>query len=315
MARNLKSAPAGKIVLESERGVRVPWNPDAVASYAGVVLVHAPPPDDDLAAPVMNDGVPAIAMLADDWDFLNQVLPSTMSVIRYLGRRLRYIPTGPMGAEADILALILERENTGKPISIPASALAKDHFERVAAAHPDWFLGSDPDDRFALVINDMIEGAADANPVFSDTADPLTYMRVVEFLDRIPLLTRVTIGKAVIERCQRVGRGGGRIASRFVVPHGMLVFVTDDAERADRAEYMKQVTFMRHSQALDGGAPESLVTLGVATQPIPTDGRAHDFVMIQGDIRSDPGFRARRDEILGAIDVEPMVDYWATHRP
>ncbi|MEX0664734.1 MAG: hypothetical protein WD598_08185 [Acidimicrobiia bacterium] len=315
VARTLKSAAAGTIVLESERGVRVPWDPGAITDYVGVVLVHAAPPEDDLAPPIMNNAVPAIAMLADDWDFLNQVLPSTMSVIRYLGRRLRYIPACPMGAESAVLALILEHESTGTPISIPHLGLPKDHFARVATEHPDWFLGGDPDDHFSFVISAMIEGAADADPHFSDTADPRAYMRIVEFLDRIPLLNRVTIGRAVIERCQRVGSSGGRIASRFVVPHGMLIFVTDDADRADRAEYIKHVTFARHSQALDGGAPESLMTLGIGTEPIPTDGRSHDFVMIQGGIQSDSDFRTRRDELFQPIDVEPMLEYWATQSP
>jgi hypothetical protein len=135
----------------------------------------------------------------------------------------------------------------------------------------------------------MIEGAADADPDLSDSADPSTYMRIVEFLDRIRLLTRVSIGKAVVDGCQRVGREGGRESTRSAVPHGMLVFVTDDQDRTSRAQWLRGLTFARHSQARDAGAPTSITALGVATQPIPSgNGRSHEFVLIQSGIRSDP---------------------------
>lgn len=313
VVRTLRRAEASAIVLESERGVKVPWTPKPTSAYVGVILLHASPPDEDWAPPLMDDGVPTIAMLAEDWNFLNRVLPSTMALIRYLGRRLAYIPRCPMGSEADILALILEHENLGKPIEIPRGGLPKGYFGDVAARHPDWFLGGDPDDHFSYVIDAMIEGAADADPTRSSSLDPLGYMQIVEFLDRIPLLTRVTIGRGVVERCRRVGEHGGRIATRFAVPHGMLAFVASDARRDERVSWLKSITMARHSQALDGGAPASLLTLGVTTDPIPSEHRTHDFVLIQGGIRSDATFRTRRDDLFGAIDVEPMLAYWRDH--
>jgi hypothetical protein len=311
VARNLRSLPPGEIVLESERGVQVPWDPTLIDMYVGAVVVDAPEPDDDYAPPVMNEGVPTIAMLASDWDQLNGLLPSTSPVIEYLALRQACIPRAPLGAELDVLALVLEHENTGDPINNPDGGLSKDHFERTRTAHPEWFLGSHPDDRFAFVIDAMIEGAADADPEGSDTTEPLNYLQFVEFLDRIPLLSRVTIGKDAINRCQHVGREGGRSTGRAALPHGMLIFLTDEHQRAERAEYLRGVTFARHSQALDAGAPTTLTTLGVATQPIPSgDGRAHDFVFIHGGIRSDPEFRQRRDELFGAPDMAPFVARW-----
>ncbi|MDP9442277.1 MAG: hypothetical protein M3P34_08900 [Actinomycetota bacterium] len=304
----LTRAEPGSIVLVSERGVQVPWDPSAVWGYIGVIVVDAPPPDEDFAPPVMTDRIPTLAMLGDDWDALNFVLPSTMALIRYLGRRVMAIPRCPMGAELDVLALILEHENTGEPIAIPEEGLPRGHFESVAAAHPDWFLGGHSDDRFALVIDSMIEAAADADPAYSTAAGPLVYMKIVEFLDRIPLLSRVSIGKAVVERCERVGREGGRITTYMAVPHGLLVVVIDDQDRPSRAEWLRGVVFARHSQLLDAGAPSSVVTLGVGTQPLPSSGgRSHDFVLLNGGIRSDPQFRQERDALYGAKDLAVVV--------
>lgn len=154
----------------------------------------------------------------------------------------------------------------------------------------------------------MIEADDDTDPGYSATTDPLVYMQIVELLDRIPLLSRVSIGKAVLERCQRVGRDGGLITTYIAVPHGMLVIVVDDQQRQDRAYWLRGVVFARHSQMLDAGAPTSVVTVGVATQPTPSpEGRSHDFVLLAGGIRSDAKFSEDRDDLYGAKDMTSVV--------
>lgn len=243
-----------------------------------MVVIGGEAPDEDYGPPIMVDGVRTIAMLARDWDLLNELLPSTWSMITYAARRAHLVPKCPLASEPDVFALLIEHENTNQPIAIPAGGLSKNYFEHVQLAHPEWFLGGDPDDRFSFVIDAMIEGAADLDPDFSDEADALTYLRVVEFLDRIPLLYRVRLGKKVIERCETVEREGGSSSFRAAVPEGMFVFYTDGGERRDRADWLKSLSAGRHSQALDAGASPSLITLGVATQPIPSPdgGRAHE---------------------------------------
>src|SRR4051794_30869213 len=106
----------------------------------------------------------------------------------------------------------------------------------------------------------------------------------------------------MIEHCQKVGREGGSSSFRAAVPGGMFVFYTDGEERHKRAAWLQSLTIGRHSQALDAGAAPSLITLGVATQPIPTSdkGRAHEYMVVQTTMRSDPGFRSQRDELFGA---------------
>lgn len=311
VARTLQAAQPGEIVLESERAVRVPWDPRAITGYVGVVVVDGPSPDEDFGPPVMEEPVPTIAMFSHDWDKLNQLLPSTMAIIRYVARRFELVPRCPMGAELDVLALVIEHEQTGRPLVLPPGGLSKDHFSRTLAAHPEWFLGTEPDHRFAYVVDAMIEGAADADPAYSQSSDSLAYVRIIEFLDRIPLLTRIKLGKAALERCRRVGRTRTRTAMLLGLAHGLLVYVADVSERTERSEWLRSLTAARHSQALDAGAPPNHITLGVATEPIPSKrGRSHDFVLISGGIRSDPTFRAERDALFGAPDMGRFVDSW-----
>lgn len=307
-AKKLKAAAPGSIVLVSERGVEVPWDPTRIAGYGGVVLLDVPPPDDDYAPPPMLDGVPSVVMLGEDWDTINFLLPSTMAVIRHIGRRLAFMPRCPLGSELDVFALFVEHEQAGTPIELPPGGLPRGHFEDVMEAHPDWFLEGHSDDEFALVINDMIEGAADPDPEFSAATNPTNYLRILEFLDQIPLLHRVSIGKAVVERCQRVGRDGGRITAHFALPHGLLLVVADESPRRRRSEWLQGVTFARHTQALEAGAPASMVTVGVATEPLPApNGRSHDYVVIQGPVRTDPEFLARIENTFGTKDMSQLI--------
>lgn len=311
VARNLQSAVPGQIVLRSERGVSVPWNPADIREYVGVVVVDAIEPDEAYAPLVMDERFPTIAMLASDWDALVQLLPSTVAIVNYVAKRADRIPRCPVGSELDVFALLVEEEQTGRPLAIPPGGLPKNHLATMQAEHPDWFLGGHGDDRFAYIVNAMIEGAADLDPDLSTTTDPLDYMKVVTFLDSIPLLTRVELGKSLVERWIRVGQVGGRVSGMAPLRHGLLIHLTDDGDRASRAEWSRDLTMARHSQALDAGAPHELTTLGVATQPLPSPtGRAFDFALIRGGIRSDPDFRSRRDEIFGAPDMRPIVERW-----
>lgn len=310
VVRTLQSSDGGALELESERGVRVPWDPGRVRGFVGVVIVDVDLGDIEFAPPVIEHRVPTIAMLATDWGFVHTVLPSTSAVIKYVARRQHLVPGCPLGAEPDVLALIIEHEQTGQPIEIPHDGLPRDHFEMTAAAHPDWFLGGHPDDRFAFVIDAMVEGAADADPSLSEAAAPEDYMRITEFLDRIPLLQRVNIGRNVLARCSRAGSTGSADIGLFAVPHGLVVFAADGADRSSRSQFIRSLAAARHSQALDAGAPPGLATLGVATEPYPSDGRSHDFMFIRGAIRSDPEFAAHRDQLFGVMDFSRMVRYW-----
>jgi hypothetical protein len=50
---------------------------------------------------------------------------------------------------------------------------------------------------------------------------------------------------------------------------------------------------------------------GEIISPLPSlNGPSHDFVLVKGRIRSDPDFRAQRDELFGAVDMQPLVAQW-----
>jgi hypothetical protein len=310
VVRTLRDLPPGELVLESERGVQVPWDPAAVTGYVGVILLDAEPPSGQYAPPVMSSPVPTIAVLSADWDFLHQVLPSTIAVINYAATRQWQLPSIPLGAEPDVFALLAENEGSGNPIVIPVAGLPQGHWRDVMAREPRLFSGALPEHRFARVIDVMVEGAADRDPEFSSTSSPTDYMRIVEFLDRIPMLLRVDVGKAVLDLCQQVGEGGGYKARLFGLPHGLMVALAHSGPRQDRSALLQSLTVARHSQALDSGAPASLLTVGVATEPIPSMGRSHDFFLVSGGIRSDPEFRAHRDELFGKPDLSQFLRMW-----
>jgi hypothetical protein len=310
VVRNLCNLRPGELVLESERGVRVTWDPAIVAGFVGVVIVDADTPSDVFTPPAMNDPVPTIAVLARDWDFLHQVLPSTTGIINYVAARHRQFPAVPLGAEPDVFALMAENEGSGEPIVIPDKGLPHGYWREVREREPKLFFGSLPAHRFARIIDTMIEGAVDSDPEFSDMASPTDYMHIVEFLDRIPMLHRIQVGESILQVCEQVSKSGGYKSRLMGFPHGLMVFVSDSGPRQARAEFLRDLTFARHSQALDAGARKSLVTAGVATEPLPTPRRSHDFIFVSGGIRSDREWRAHVDERFGTPDLAEFVEMW-----
>jgi hypothetical protein len=315
VVRNLRNLRPGELVLESERGVRVPWDSAMVAGFVAVVIVDADTPSDVFVPPVMNDPVPTIAVLAPDWDFLHQVLPSTTGIINYAAARQWQIPAIPLGAEPDVFALMAENEGSGEPIVIPDEGLPHGYWWEVREREPELFFDSLPEHRFARIIDTMIEGAADSDPEFSDTASPTDYMHIVEFLDRIPMLLRIQVGKSILHVCEQVGKTGGYKSRLMGLPHGLMVFISHSGPRQARTEFLRSVSFARHSQALDAGARKSLVTLGVATEPLPTPGRSHDFMIISGGIRSDREWQDQLDEMFGTPDLTAFVEMWKASLP
>lgn len=308
-ARNLKRMAPGALTLVSERGIEVPWDPSLVDHYLGVVLIETAEPDDQLAPPVLEGPVPTIAMLAADWDFLHQALPSTTAVLNYVARRAALVPSCPLGSEPDLMALIIEQEGDDEFV-FRDDGLPRGYFEQVAEAHPDWFLATDPNGKAAFVIDVLIEAASDNDPDWTTLDDPLDYLHLTEFLDKIPLAHRVGIGQNALDRCEAVGRNGGYNVGIFGLPHGLLVYMASAQDRADRAGLLRQLTVERHTQALEAGAPPDLITVGIATEPIPSNGRSHDMILVQGGFDFDDAHKAERDRLFEVRDFTPMVEMW-----
>lgn len=80
--RMLRASPAE---LTYERGRTVACHGDRL-TWMGVVILDHPDPPEDISAPTFDVGIPVVAMLRRDWDFLFDHLRSVSAVVDYLHR-------------------------------------------------------------------------------------------------------------------------------------------------------------------------------------------------------------------------------------
>ena len=310
--RTLKSPPPG-LVLQSERGVYIPWDPKLVDEISGAVVVD----HNDLweyVPDTTSSHVPSVVIAAEDWNLLHSRFASTASVVGYLGWRTRSgLPALPLEAERDIIASshIAEADlppNT--PFEIRPGA-----WDRAWKDRPELFFGTQPDDRFARVIDAMIAGAAETDPLYSNFSGPADYLDVIEFLDRIPPLDRVGMGKGVIRKCESVGREGGFDALLSIRAPGLVVFLADSSDRSQRIRLLQGLTAARHSQLIEATGITKLTTLGIATEPSPSPGRSHDFFLLRAAFDFSEEERRHRDELFGPLPSEApgfALSRWAS---
>jgi hypothetical protein len=150
----------------------------------------------------------------------------------------------------------------------------------------------------------MIAGAADMDPLYTSIETTSDYLYIIEFLDRISPFPRVEFGKGVVKKCQQVGATGEWGAMLSILPEGVIVFLSDPADREQRIKLLRSLTAARHSQFMEATGISGLVTLGIATEPIPTTGRSHDFCLVQATFDLTESEKSMRDEIFGAIPPE-----------
>lgn len=296
--RTLRSPPPG-LVLRSERGVSVPWRPALVDEILGVVVVDHP----DLAGFVPETSeatVPTIVLAAEDWHLLHTRLWSTASVVEYISWRSRSgLRPLPFEAERDVVAASHQAE-ADLPSGTPFEVRPGD-WQRAWEERPDIFFGNDPDDRYAVVIDAIIAGAAEQDPLYTNLENPEDYLQLIEFLDRIPPFSRVELGKRIWQKCTSVGEQGSFEAVLAVTPTGLLIVMADASERDARMRRIKGLTMARHTQLMDATALPHVVTLGVATEGTPSPGRSHDYVFIRGGVETDAAFRTQRDALFGPL--------------
>jgi len=301
--RTLKSPPSG-LVLRSERGVAVPWDPDLVHQISGVVVVDHPDPW-EYVPDTTTATIPTVVFAAEDWHLLHTHFWSTASVVEYVTWRTRSgLPPLPLAGERDVIASAHLAEadlprGTGFEVTPGA-------WERTRNDRPEIFFGTNPDDRYARVIDAMIAGAAEVDPLYTNVTSATDYLHIVEFLDRIPPLVRVRVGMAVLKKCESVGQSGGFDAMISLPGPGLLVVLADDSDRDERAKRIQSLAMARHTQLAEATDIAGLTTLGIATEPAPSPGRSHDFVLIRADFPLEDDERLRRDELFGTLpDVVP----------
>lgn len=295
--RTLRTKP--DLILVSERGVSIPWDVNLVDEVIGVVVVDHPdlgPFTPDSSAAV----VPTQVISAEDWHILHTRLWSTASVVGYLHWRTQSgLPPLPFVAEKDVIASshIAEADlPRGTPFEVKPGA-----WEWAWAERPEIFFGTDPDHRYARIVDAMIAGAAEQDPLYTNVTIPSEYLRIIEFLDRIPPFVRVEVGKGMMRKCKAVGQHGGYDAMLAVVEPGLLVMLADDSDREQRSRLIQGLTLARHTQVVEATGRQELVTLGIATEPSPSPGRSQDFVYMQGISPLTTDERRRREVAFGPL--------------
>jgi hypothetical protein len=299
--RTLRSPPDG-FMLQSERGVRVPWRPALVDDISGVVVVEHPDPG-GFVPDTSTASVPTVVLPIEDWQTLHERLWSTWSVVRYVSWRTRSgLPPLPLGAERDVIACSHAAEADlprGTSFEVTPGA-----WDRLWRERPDLFFGTDPDHRFAMLIDAMIAGAAEQDPLYTSVENVEDYLQLIEFLDRIPPFTRVGLGERFLQKCVTVGESGGYDAT-LAIPHndmhGLFLFLADCSPRKQRVDRLQGLTIARHTQLRDATDFADLVTLGVATEGTPTPGRSHDYVLIRGEFHLEDHERQARDDAFGPL--------------
>jgi hypothetical protein len=307
--RTLKNPPPN-LILQSERGVGIPWDPRLVDEIFGVVVVDH---RDiwDFTPDLTHSSVPTVALASDDWRVLHDRLWSTASVVSYIRWRSRSgLPTLPFIAERDVIASSHIAQTDlprGAPFEVKPGA-----WDEAWQDRPELFFGTHPDHRYARVVDAMIAGAAEQNPLYTNGNTSADYLHIIEFLDRIPPFTRVELGKGVIRKCESVGEIGGYNALITYVDPGLLVVLADSSDRARRTKLIQGLTMARHTQLVEATGLSSLTTLGVATEPSPSSGRSHDFVLIRGEHPLSGEECGRRDELFGPLP--PQLPAFALSR-
>jgi hypothetical protein len=300
--RTLKNPPTD-ILLRSRRGVEVPWDPRAATSFCGVVVIDYDHPVDYV--PNLDQlRIPTTAVVSDDWELLTSTLISTASLANYIMLRAGVGITISLGHEDYLLHQVLVAESRGDRKRITSDALIEGRWDDRSDRPSDAVFGSMPDHEYALIVNEMIAGAADQEREFSTLREAHDYLRMIEFLDRIPPMHRVELGKKVIEKCHSAGKTGQAQSALVRTVSGPLVFVSHQGPRDKRVQWLQAHVMARHTQlqeALDGFV---ITTLGVATEPVPTAGRSHDYFLLQGVVTLDAAGRESRDELFGPFPGE-----------
>jgi hypothetical protein len=176
-------------------------------------------------------------------------------------------------------------------------------FEEFRRRYPESELGYDPDDRLGFVIDAMIEQAHDMDPDLTDITKIHDYLRVVEVLDSIPRRTRTPVGRMVFEKAELAQQED---RPRYFVTSvldgsGRLLFIAHPGEREERREFLQFLTTLLHAKYLTVVPdPDKAVTLGVATEPYPSAGRSHDYMLCEGRLWDEnEEFSRNRDELYG----------------
>lgn len=301
VVRALRSAVPGDIELTSQRGVAIPWDPTDVDEYLGLVVVNYAAPAGYV--PTISATTPTIAIQAREWEFILSEVRTTAGVFSFLQQRMSLDLDQPLGTEKEVLGLLGMTEYGEEALLVGENTLAVPDgtFAEFRGRFPESELGFDPDDRLGFVVDAMIAQAHDMDPDLTELPKIHDYLRVVEVLDSIPRRTRTPIGRLVFEKARLAGDQDRprHFVTSALEGNGRVLFIAHPGERQDRREFLHLLTTLFHAKYLTVAAePVQAVTLGVATEPFPSAGRSHDYLLCEGELWDENDrFIRQRDEL------------------
>lgn len=239
--------------------------------WPAVVLIDHP-----LAPSIRLPSEPNVLyMTMRDWMNLHDRLRSTASVIEYAHRALDSGLRPRLGHEAERYGRLAaaDAEYASRPGSLPILPLERPTEEELFAV---------------ALFDDLVEKVADPD---NEPWDENNYLHVVELLDGQPVLLRARIGAKMLDTFKKVRaegkpRGFGALDRQA---RDRLVFYYDVEERddvTDLDEYhvatVAAYGCLRHTQALESGAPEETRTLAVGVRHHERLGRRYAFALYDG---------------------------------
>lgn len=268
--------------------------PDKTSDWPIIVIIdHAACPEIDLGFEV-----DALCFSFRDWLELHRRLRSVAALLNYCQRVLTdkcHVFWGREGARYVAYRAADERSARGAPGSMPYLADAED-FDSIGA---DLF-------------HDVIDKVWPHDGVVPwQSADE--YRSIVEFLDAVPPQMQSTVGRWFLQKRHELA--SGRLAATGLVRLGgrdRLVFGCAWSEKWSSAEsWLAQIsalTTLRHTHALESGAPVDTVTLGIGALAEEREGRhgvSYVFVMLKGPDGALPmpaDLRANLESTYGVHD-------------
>lgn len=276
--RALRASPAE---LANERGRTVTCHGDQLTWMGVVILDHAAPPE-GVPAPAFDVGIPVVAMLRRDWDFLFDHLRSVSAVVDYLHRitnepavaigdePVRYFELAHADEHAPRRPAPAWIEQTGathtaRPLLPKAPASAED-----ASGHAI----------FRVLLEDIAESEF--------TGEEQYRLDILARLDRFSVAERANLGRLLMERLEaaaNVEAGTTTWQHRLIVQDDnqlhLFFSVGSHLTQVHREAYKGWVLLRRHEFIESTGADNPLPwTVAVLLTPRYDGYRAWDTTLI-----------------------------------
>lgn len=293
------------LVLRSDRGIELPWTETAVDDIIGVIVVDYAR-NDDYYPDQRDFPIPVTVMETKDWEMICTRLLRATAIMNYVEIRAKVGLTIPLRNEDLLLEQIIQAESAHELDQVTPDDLTSLRWYEAPSIPSDDVFGSMPDHKYAAIVWEMIESAADPNPVFSSFVAAHDYLEIVSFLDAIPLMHQVELGKHCLAKVQEAGRTNSLQSLVARTPRGPFLFCAAPGSSEHRLKLINALTQLRHAQIRNAVYPD-LTTLGVVTDAGVGQGRSYGFCLVAGDSDLSAAQLAKGEELFG--EASPYAHY------